>query len=38
MSISAASLAAEAGISRQTIHAIEAGLYVPNTAVSLRNL
>jgi DNA-binding XRE family transcriptional regulator len=29
-------LAAEAGISRQTIHAIEAGLYVPNTAVSLK--
>ena len=34
--ISAANLAAEAGISRQTIHAIEAGLYVPNTAVSLK--
>jgi molybdate-binding protein/DNA-binding XRE family transcriptional regulator len=34
--ISAANLATEAGVSRQTIHAIEAGLYVPNTAVSLR--
>jgi len=34
--ISAANLAAEAGVSRQTIHAIEAGLYVPNTAVSLK--
>jgi molybdate-binding protein/DNA-binding XRE family transcriptional regulator len=34
--ISAADLAARAGISRQTIHAIEAGLYVPNTAVSLK--
>ena len=34
--ISAANLATEAGISRQTIHAIEAGLYVPNTAVSLK--
>ncbi len=34
--ISATNLAAEAGISRQTIHAIEAGLYVPNTAVSLK--
>jgi molybdate-binding protein/DNA-binding XRE family transcriptional regulator len=34
--ISAANLAAEAGISRQTIHAIEAGLYVPNTTVSLK--
>jgi molybdate-binding protein/DNA-binding XRE family transcriptional regulator len=34
--ISAAQLAAEVGVSRQTIHAIEAGLYVPNTAVSLK--
>jgi molybdate-binding protein/DNA-binding XRE family transcriptional regulator len=34
--ISAANLATEAGVSRQTIHAIEAGLYVPNTAVSLK--
>ena len=34
--ISAANLAAEAGVSRQTIHAIEAGLYIPNTAVSLK--
>jgi molybdate-binding protein/DNA-binding XRE family transcriptional regulator len=29
-------LAAEAGISRQTVYAIEAGTYVPNTAVSLK--
>ncbi len=34
--ISAAKLAAEIGVSRQTIHAIEAGLYIPNTAVSLK--
>lgn len=34
--ISAIQLAAEAGISRQTIHAIESGLYVPNTVVSLK--
>jgi molybdate-binding protein/DNA-binding XRE family transcriptional regulator len=34
--ISAANLAEEAGISRQTIHAIESGLYVPNTVVSLK--
>jgi molybdate-binding protein/DNA-binding XRE family transcriptional regulator len=34
--ISAANLATETGVSRQTIHAIEAGLYVPNTAVSLK--
>ncbi len=33
--ISAIQLAAEAGVSRQTIHSIESGLYVPNTAVSL---
>src|SRR5436189_2287461 len=32
----AADLAKAAGISRQTIYAIEAGSYVPNTAVSLR--
>src|SRR2546427_7656168 len=32
----AADLARAAGISRQTIYAIEAGSYVPNTAVSLR--
>jgi molybdate-binding protein/DNA-binding XRE family transcriptional regulator len=34
--ISAASLAGKAGVSRQTIYAIEAGSYVPNTAVALR--
>jgi putative molybdopterin biosynthesis protein len=32
----AAELAAEAGVTRQTIYAIEAGAYVPNTAVALR--
>jgi molybdate-binding protein/DNA-binding XRE family transcriptional regulator len=32
----ATQLAAEVGISRQTIHAIEAGSYVPNTVVSLK--
>src|SRR5580704_9884307 len=32
----AAELARRAGISRQTIYAIEAGSYVPNTAVALR--
>jgi molybdate-binding protein/DNA-binding XRE family transcriptional regulator len=32
----AADLAAKAGITRQTIYAIEAGAYVPNTAVALR--
>jgi putative molybdopterin biosynthesis protein len=32
----AAELAARAGISRQTIYAIEAGSYVPNTAVALQ--
>lgn len=32
---SAATLAAQAGVSRQTIYAIEAGSYVPNTAVAL---
>jgi molybdate-binding protein/DNA-binding XRE family transcriptional regulator len=34
--ISAIQLAAEAGVSRQTIHSIESGLYVPNTVVSLK--
>jgi putative molybdopterin biosynthesis protein len=34
--LSAAWLAQTAGISRQTIYAIEAGSYVPNTAVALR--
>jgi molybdate-binding protein/DNA-binding XRE family transcriptional regulator len=34
--ISAADLATRAGISRQTIYAIEAGTYVPNTEVTLR--
>jgi putative molybdopterin biosynthesis protein len=34
--LSAARLAALAGLSRQTIYAIESGAYVPNTAVSLR--
>jgi molybdate-binding protein/DNA-binding XRE family transcriptional regulator len=33
---SAAELAERAGISRQTIYAMEAGSYVPNTAVALR--
>ena len=33
---SAATLAQRAGISRQTIYAIESGSYVPNTAVALR--
>jgi putative molybdopterin biosynthesis protein len=33
---SAAELAAKAGITRQTIYAIEANTYVPNTAVALR--
>jgi putative molybdopterin biosynthesis protein len=33
---SAADLAAQAGITRQAIYAIEAGTYVPNTAVALR--
>ena len=32
----AAELAAQAGVTRQTIYAIEAGAYVPNTAVALR--
>jgi molybdate-binding protein/DNA-binding XRE family transcriptional regulator len=34
--LGAAQLAAEVGISRQTIYAIEAGTYVPNTVVSLK--
>jgi molybdate-binding protein/DNA-binding XRE family transcriptional regulator len=34
--LGAAQLAAEVGISRQTVYAIEAGTYVPNTAVSLK--
>ncbi|MGO4880844.1 MAG: substrate-binding domain-containing protein [Bryobacteraceae bacterium] len=34
--IAAAELARRAGISRQTIYAIESGAYVPNTAVALR--
>src|SRR5581483_562554 len=33
---SAAQLAGMAGVSRQTIYAIEAGAFVPNTAVALR--
>lgn len=34
--LGAAQLAAEAGVSRQTVYAIEAGTYVPNTSVSLK--
>jgi putative molybdopterin biosynthesis protein len=34
--IGAAQLAVEAGVSRPTIYAIEAGIYVPNTKVSLK--
>jgi molybdate-binding protein/DNA-binding XRE family transcriptional regulator len=34
--LSAAGLAQRAGISRQTVYAIESGSYVPNTAVALR--
>jgi putative molybdopterin biosynthesis protein len=34
--IAAADLARRAGVSRQTIYAIESGSYVPNTAVALR--
>jgi molybdate-binding protein/DNA-binding XRE family transcriptional regulator len=34
--LSAATLAKLVGISRQTIYAVEAGTYVPNTAVALR--
>jgi putative molybdopterin biosynthesis protein len=34
--VSAVELAGQAGVTRQAIYAIEAGTYVPNTAVSLR--
>ena len=34
--IGAADLAAQAGVTRQAIYAIEAGTYVPNTTVALR--
>jgi putative molybdopterin biosynthesis protein len=34
--LSAVALAAAAGVTRQTIYAMEAGTYVPNTAVALR--
>ena len=34
--LSAADLAARAGITRQTVYAVEAGNYVPNTLVALR--
>src|SRR6516164_8539743 len=34
--LSAIRLAAVAGVSRQTIYAMEAGTFVPNTAVALR--
>ncbi len=34
--ISAAQLARTVGVTRQTIYAMEAGSYVPNTAVALR--
>ncbi len=34
--LGAAELAAQIGVSRQTVYAIEAGTYVPNTAVSLK--
>ncbi len=34
--LSAAALAAEIGVSRQTVYAIESGSYTPNTAVSLK--
>src|ERR1700724_1625671 len=34
--LSAIRLAAIVGVSRQTIYAMEAGTYVPNTAVALR--
>lgn len=36
LGVSAANLARQAGVSRQTIHAIESGAYVPNTTVALR--
>jgi len=34
--VAAAALARQAGVSRQTVYAMEAGDYVPNTAVALR--
>jgi DNA-binding XRE family transcriptional regulator len=34
--LGAAQLAAAAGVSRQTVYAIEAGTYIPNTALSLK--
>jgi putative transcriptional regulator len=34
--ISAARLAKSAGVSRQTIYTIEAGIYLPNTLISLQ--
>jgi putative molybdopterin biosynthesis protein len=34
--LAAAELAVKVGVSRQTVYAIEAGTYVPNTAVSLK--
>src|SRR5579872_4767034 len=34
--MAAAELARRAGVSRQTVYAMEAGSYVPNTAVALR--
>jgi molybdate-binding protein/DNA-binding XRE family transcriptional regulator len=34
--MSAAALASKVGVSRQTVYAIEAGTYIPNTVVSLR--
>lgn len=34
--LSAAELAAKAGVTRQTIHAIESGAYAPNTTVALK--
>jgi molybdate-binding protein/DNA-binding XRE family transcriptional regulator len=34
--LGAAQLAAKVGVSRQTVYAIEAGSYIPNTAVSLK--
>lgn len=34
--LGAAQLATEVGVSRQTVYAIEAGTYVPNTSVSLK--
>ncbi len=34
--VGATELARRVGVSRQTIHAIESGAYVPNTAVALR--